>query len=645
MNLDTLPDLASADDMVEYVDRQIDNSAGDNSSTNSRVTNSAAQASSTVVNDIPPEENSGADLVTLKERLDSMRADIRSNLIDQCLDVIRTHPETAIDVSDLVSAVVFKERRDPEADEEVASTLTFALSSLALDQENKQRNGKCIAAYAHLLALLLQNEKFFAQSAEILADKVDEYVGFLKVPLTSSVDEIPPWIPYVLLVLEVLLCHDERPVPAQWRRPKNIDEAFEEPILSTGLPLVGEENRSKILVSLLDLLPRIGKEETLATAVLRVLVILTRKRAVAKIVGEKKNLQRLFLMVKQLSGTGSERLKQMGLTAHMMTILRHIVEDEETMKQILRTEIPIGYHNLLRSTRGHADLPAFLRVLAPLVLRAPDLFVEIANEMLYFTRWEPERDEINRHHINMPSPLGLKDHVLNSGQETADTKEMVGGTVKASTEPADKEMTDAPKTLHDVKRPIVENPDGVIHFLLCELVNYREVDDKEPSATTALSITESAPGLVDSENASPTDPSTNNNAKEKKQPKPVFKAEEHPIFVYRCFLLNCLAELLQSYTRTKVEFINFKRSAPPLSTTTPIKPRTSILNYLIYDLLCQSNLNGTTDTITSKKRIATSTLTQKVLVALVSKTSEKHMDRALDKFAYDDEPDLFAWLN
>jgi len=29
--------------------------------------------------------------------------------------------------------------------------------------------------------------------------------------------------------------------------------------------------------------------------------------------------------------------------------------------------------------------------------------------------------------------------------------------------------------------PVVDNPDGVIHFLLCELLNYRDVEDKEPA--------------------------------------------------------------------------------------------------------------------------------------------------------------------
>ncbi|KAG8423267.1 E3 ubiquitin-protein ligase tom1, variant 2 [Metarhizium acridum] len=631
MILDALPDI-SADDMVEYVDRHIGNIQADNdiSSEATGVTSSNHRDDAT---DKIPSMTFVVNFNVVKDDLDHMRSKIRAQLIDQCLDVIRTHPETAIEVSDLVSATILR-RQNQEAQEEVASTLTFALSSLSLDEDEKRRNGKCIAAYAHLLALLLQDENFFEHNKENLADKVDEYVGFLKVPLSSSTDELPPWIPYILLVLEALLCHDERPVPVQWKPPKSLEDPVSEPVIRLGLPLVGDQNCNKILESLLDLLPRIGKEEILATAVLRVLLILTRKRRLAKVVGEKKNLQRLFLMAKQLSGSGSERLKQTRLTAHIITILRHVIEDEDIIKQIMRAEIQADFPNLLRNQRGHPDVSSFLRAMAPVALRAPDLFVEVTNELLRFQRWIAPSGDSNR-----SQSLAWKDQ--QSDSKTEEEKPTADGsssdTVKPSTELADKEMADVPKAHHDMKRPVVENPDGVIHFLLCELVNYREVDDKEPSAPSDLN--REATGAANLRDTSSKDISAAD-GKDKKQSKPLFKAEEHPIFVYRCFLLNCLAELLQSYTRTKVEFINFKRSAPPLSTTTPIKPRTSILNYLIYDLLCQGNLNGTTDTIASKKKAATSSLTQKVLVALVSKTNEKVADRRADKFVYDDEPDL-----
>ncbi|KAH7156147.1 hypothetical protein EDB81DRAFT_378977 [Dactylonectria macrodidyma] len=578
-----------------------------------------------------------AQLVARKEDVDKYREKLRENMIDRCLDVIRAHPETAVEISELIQVMILRQQNS-DAHEEVGSTLTFALSSLALDEEEKKRNGKCIAAYAHLLALLLQDESFFENNTETLRERIDEYVGFLKTSPSTPAEEMPAWIPYIFLVVETLLCHDERPIAAEWTAPKTLNEPVQAPVVQMRTPLVDDARRIDILDSLLELLPRVGKEETLAVAALRVLVILTRNRRLAKIVGDKKNLQRLFLMAKQLSGSGSERFKQTKLLAHIMTILRHIVEDEETIKQIMRAEIKASFPGLQRNQRGHSDVPNYLRVMAPIALRAPDLFVDVSNEMIRFSRWTPPSSDGSR-----TQPLVLKEQVNDQDaakvdEQGQDVQDSSAGDIKPSTELADKEMTDAPKSHHESKRPVVENPDGVIHFLLCELVNYREVDDKEilvpdKDLKADMPSTSGQPSSVSKESNTATD------SKDKKPSKPVFKAEEHPIFVYRCFLLNCLAELLQSYNRTKMEFINFKRSAP-LTTSTPIKPRSSVLNYLIYDLLCQGNLSGTVDGIPSKKKAATSAQAQKVLVALVAKTSEKALDRGKDKFAYDDEPDL-----
>ncbi|KAF4984644.1 hypothetical protein FZEAL_220 [Fusarium zealandicum] len=584
------------------------------------------------------QEHAGENhLVTTKEDIDRYRTKLRGNMIDRCLDVIRAHPETAIEVSELIQVMALRQQNNDSQDD-VGPTLTSALSSLALDEdEEKKRNGKCIAAYAHLLALLLQDENFFDSNIESLREGIDEYVGFLKIPASTSADDMPPWIPYILLVIEILLCHDERPVAAQWKAPKSLDEAVPEPIIQMRTPLVDDEQRAHILESLLEMLPRVGKEATLAVAALRVLVVLTRNRRLAKLVGDKKNLQRLFLMAKQLSGSGSERFKQTKLTAHVMTILRHIVEDEEIIKQIMRAEIKASFPTLQRTQRGHSDVSNYLRAMAPIALRAPDLFVDVTNEMLRFTRWASPSGDSSRSQTLVLKEESNERSAENSNDQDQTIEDAATQDIKPTTEPLDKEMTDAPKSHHESKRPVVENPDGVIHFLLCELLNYREVEDKEVSVIEKDPKPENPSGSEDRTPVSKDSPATD--GKEKKPSKPVFKAEEHPIFVYRCFLLNCLAELLQSYNRTKMEFINFKRSAP-LTTSTPIKPRSTVLNYLIYDLLCQGNLSGTVDSIASKKKAATSAQTQKVLVALVAKTSEKAIDRGKDKFAYDDEPDL-----
>lgn len=633
MSLDISPDASAEnlDDLISQLPEGNDTaneSGADTAAKAAEPTPASGEAGSTP-------EYTADSFNALKQGLDDQRSKLRENLIDQCLDVIRAHPDTAIEVSELITTVVLR-HQNADAHEEVGSTLTSALTSLALDEDERKRNGKCIAAYAHLLALLLQDEMFFSRNMDTLREKIDEYVALLKVPPSTPSEELPPWIPFILLVLETLLSHDEKPVAVQWRAPKSLDEPAAEPVIQLRTPLLDDQQRSDVLESLLDLLPRIGKEEMLATAILRVLIILTRRRSLAKQVGEKKNLQRLFLMAKQMSGSGSERLRQIRLTAHLITILRHIVEDEDVIKQVMRAEIKSDIPNLQRTQRGHLDVPTYLRAMAPIALRAPDLFVEVTNELLRFSRWNAPTAEGAR-----PQTLVWKEQESSTTDVAQpDSENIQSEDVKQSTEPGDKEMPDALKPHHDSKRPVVENPDGVIHFLLCELLNYREVEDKEvpPPSRDAKTETESAASADAQDSASAEGAAAD--GKDKKPLKPTFKSEEHPIFVYRCFLLSCLAELLQSYTRTKMEFINFKRSAPPLSATTPVKPRSSILNYLIYDLLCQSSLSGTSDNIAAKKKAATSAQTQKVLVALVSKTNEKVFDRKQEKYAYDDEPDL-----
>lgn len=568
-----------------------------------------------------------------KEKLDEHRAALRENLIDRCLDVTRAHPDVVIEVSDLIQSLVLRGHKQDAQEEDVGSTLASALSSLGFDEEDKNRNAKCIAAYAHLLAMLMRDEKFLERNVDILRANVGEYVGYLKI-IPDSNEALPPWVPYILLILEILLCRDARPVEVEWTPPKSLDDEVAEPVLKLRSPFVSDAERLNILEHVLDLLPRVGQEEVLATSVLRMLVILTRSRQLAKVVGNKRNLQRLFLMAKQLSGFGSDRMRQMKASSHTLTILRHIIEDEETIKQVMRNEILTDFPHIRHNTsRQQLDLTTFMRAMAPTALREPEIFIEVMTELFQFSRWVAPGSESSRSHY-----LVLKPNV----NTTPDSKTPAptAEDIKPSTEAADKDMADAPKAAES-KRPVVDNPDGVVHFLLCELLTYREVDDlvvnteSKPDSKQETK-TESRQADASSGASSPTP-----DDKEKKPSRPVFKPDENPLFIYRCFLLSCLTELLQSYTKAKVEFINFKRSAPPvLATGTPVKPRSSVLNYLIYDLLCQGNLSGTTDTIDSKKRAAVSQHAQKVLVSLVSKPKERGRGQVHDKFAYDDEPDL-----
>ncbi|KAI8630962.1 hypothetical protein F5Y19DRAFT_41173 [Xylariaceae sp. FL1651] len=575
--------------------------------------------------------------IVAKEDLDEERAKLRSNLIDRCLDVIGAHPDSTYEVSELISSIVLRSPGDDlSTRQEIGETLVNALMSFAAMGDDLKPNGPSIAAYAHLLSLLLQEKPFFKATVSTLKENVSELLRFLQVPGSASTEELSPWIPYILLVFEILLSDDEQLGEIKWKAPE-LDSDPIEPLEWAAKDLnVKDDDRRTLLSSILEILPRIGKEESLAVSVLRILVILTRDRAVAQQVGDKKNLQRLFVTAKQLSGAGSLRLSETRISSYILTILRHVIEDEEVIKQIMRSEIQT-YLDGGRNTRP-LEPTGFLRHFSNIVLRDPRLFVDISNEMLKLNRWAPRDGNAARQQVVLLKESHLetvKDEVAPTVQATEDLSIQ---DIKPSTEGEDKQMDDALKpTTQDVKRPVVENPDGVIHFLLCELLNYKEVDDKEASP-----VNKDGKQASEQNSATSGDPAESEaraaDSKDKKS-KASFKADEHPIFIYRCFLLHCLTELLQSYNRTKVEFINFKRNAQ-LFANTPVKPRSSVLNYLLNDLLYSSHMDGPSDTIIHKKKYATAMQTQYLLVALVSRTGEKPVDRNRDKYDYEDEPDL-----
>lgn len=599
------------------------------------------------------EQASNEKVAVTKDDLDAERENLRGDLIDRCLDVIREHPGSVFSVSELIHVAMAIDRPDSEAARvEVGETLVNALMSFALDDDEKKSNGRSIAAYAHLLSLLLYGSKeFFKSIVDALRINIADYLSFLKVPPGNSTDELPPWIPHVLLIFEMLLAEDVQPLEVKWTPPRSEQEEIQEPKLQLREPIIQEEQRMVVLESVLEILPRTGKNESLAVAVLRILVILTRSRSVAKVVGDKRNLQRLFVMAKQLSGLGAARLKDTTISGNVLTILRHIIEDDDTLRQIMRTEIRKLFEQAPhRNSRG-IDIPAYTRNLSQFALRSPEIFVEVTNETVKLVKFTAASDTQGSNGrgvtLMLKDKAAYQDPLSGSESESLEpavqaTEELTISDVKPTTETTDTEMADAAKSSPaESRRPVVENPDGVVHFLLCELLNYREVVDKEPSDAAKESAT---PG--ESLSGAPTDEGPveehNTENKDKKAPKVPFKADEHPIFVYRCFLLNCLAELLQSYTRTKMEFINFKRSAPMFANT-PVKPRTGVLNYLLQDLLCLSSLASLAsppDSVAAKKKAATSEQARQVLVALVSRTSEKPVDRTRDRFDYDEDSDL-----
>ncbi|MCJ1250646.1 hypothetical protein MMC30_007874 [Trapelia coarctata] len=582
-----------------------------------------------------------SEIVTIED-LDEERSAVRRNLIDRCLDVLNVHADIIFELSDLITTAAAKAHDAATMRKEIGETLIQSLISFQAEEDLRQA-GKKIASYANLLAIVLQEKEFYDASLDELRANFSQLLGFIKIfPGQTSEDSVP-WIGQILLVIEKLLAEDVQPQMIKWTPPTSDEAQSEEHIVDMDEPLVPHEEKIELFKLLVEILPHIGKDESLALSVTRVLVILTRNREISDALSEKKNLQGLFVMMKQLAGSESEKLQ-----SSFMLVLRHMIEDDETIRQIMRTEIVANFET--RPSRP-TDTTSYIRHMFHLVLRSPTIFVEITNEKLKLQKFDPnQRPQILTLKESAPvNPVtnertdGLSDVLDILGDSSTRLMEDVKPTTEEETnvEGTAAENSKAPV----VKAPIMEHPDGVIHFLLTQLLSFKDVEDKVPEANAKDATKESLPQTpVDVEmtqgvSSPPQEPAQPiETAAEKKAEKPDFQAEQHPIYVYRCFLLQCLTELLASYNRTKIEFINYSRKADPKAMT-PSKPKSGVLNYLLNALIPIGILEPN-ESILYRKKSNTSTWAVATIVALCMRTGEKGSDHRAQPGDEDSEPEL-----
>ncbi|KAF2428697.1 hypothetical protein EJ08DRAFT_315920 [Tothia fuscella] len=582
-------------------------------------------------------------LVTV-ELLDEDRTELRTTLIDRCLDILNVHDDVTFELSDLIAAAVQpKAVSNGSLRLEIASTLLSSLTSLQMSDdmegEEARMQSKKIASYAHLLALVLQDKEFYLAIQDDLNDNFGLLVEFIKLEPNQKMQDASSFLGQVLLILERLLTDDAMPSAIEYNLP-GLDDVVDEskPLAQMKPGFISADEKLLLFDAIINVLPHIGKDESLALSVSRVLVILTRSRPLAVRLGEKPNIRRLFSMVKQLHGATNERLQSAFLLA-----LRHIIEDDETVRNIMRAEIVAVFENP-RQPRN-LDINTYARTLAHLAIRNPEIFVKVTNEKCMI------KDYDSKH---TPQIIVLKKAPSHGGEldpgtegNPSEAEKPAGETVAES-----KEVIDAERPKNELKMPIVENPDGVIHFILGELLAYKEVEDAEISppalgkgkqAISVLTDVDMTNGQASSSTSTPEPPSnttTNGDqAKKDRSKDQAFKPEEHSIYIYRCFMLQCLTELLSCYNRTKIEFINFKRKADPQGTT-PSKPRSFVLNYLLNTLIPEGTLEHPIN-VAGRKKHNTSSWAMSVVVSLCSKTGEGGYNRPhLDMKDYKEEPEL-----
>lgn len=565
------------------------------------------------------------------------RETIRQDLADRCNNILSSHPSLTFDLNDLLCAAAKNLDEEPARKwwEETTHLLIMSLISQNIENGVSETQGKKIAATAHLVGLLYSNETFKPSMLKVLQDYTDSIIEFLQIPARkSSAEDSCPWIAPVLLILEKLLALDADPDEVTWNDPGDLDNWTAPQLLHQDV--VEHASKELLFRRLMGILPHVGKDRAMAISIARVLVILTRDRSISQQLAEKPNLEKLFLMAKQLAGGVAGRFE-----SALMIVLRHVIEDEETIKSIMGAEITAFFRS--RPAPRSPDFTSYLRELNYLALRSPALFVAVSNEKIKLTSWTPGQ-------ATASSALTLREAQTETGS-TADPA--ANAESKDTSDPKQEGVENAAMKksedgkLPETKVPVVKHPDGVIHFILSELISCKDIDveDKDfvPESENDNGQTSGRSNNADNPSAQASkDPQD----KQEKADKQRFKTDDHPIFMYRCFLMHCLTELLYSYNQTKIEFISFSRKADPLAAT-PSKWRSGVLNYLLNSLVSSGYVDKD-ESINCKKRLTTSEWASRVLVALCTKTGEKELGTSIpQRYSSprqiednDDEPDL-----
>lgn len=624
---EVINNASGSNEMEDVVPSEPQPSSGSASLGNSGPTTSSAMDLNNILNDdvpaqerqsthlSPPSPNQTLSEAYTVEELNRLRHDLRDDLPERSINILHNHPNLTFELSDLIfSASKASKQGHEQFWTTVIEVLLGGLLSNQLDKDSKEGNeatGKKISASAHLIALLIQGGEVLDTTLNVFQESFDGLLSYLRLPASDgrTTDESFPWVAPVLLIIEKMLSRDCEPAHVKWNPPNDLETSSKAELVP--VDVLGYEVKQELFDILVDILPRVGKDRNMALAVTRILVILTRSRDIATRLAEKRNLQRLFLMVKQLVNGVNHRLQ-----SSFMTVLRHIVEDDDTVKQIMRSEIKALFNS--RSPRNQLDTTAYVRELYHLVLRSPDLFVEVTNEMVKLASWTPHGTGAVNLVLRESDTSKSKDQNKDGQMQPTNESEDVSMQPAATVEGADDSLEAHNKTkASETRPPVIEHPDGVIHFILSEMLTYRNVEDKEPP-TEAATKPEHSPDKSFSQETP--DDSTPLPQAQQKADKPKFKHVEHPIFSYRCFLMYSLSELLHCYNRTKVEFITFNQKADPKAAT-PSKPRANVLNYFL-DGLIPSGYVDKEDSLVFKKKLLTSDWAIRVIVALCSKTGE-----------------------
>ncbi|KAK0555366.1 E3 ubiquitin-protein ligase tom1 [Tilletia horrida] len=559
-----------------------------------------------------------------KEQLDKEREELRGTIFQRTLELANHHEDLVFEVRDAFSLVSADHDRATDSIQALLGIVMSAGSASYGDQE------KQVAVRMHALAVILNDDKLF----KILDDDTTDTVMNVSMMLLSEYESRPQqeahtaWFASALLSISPLLSLESKVVapsritPEQDRGPVPIEK-----ILPNLNKFASErETLLSFTLAMLSNPTTLKKEGFLA--LFRILVHLTRRRSAAAEFLKRGGLQLLFQPFRLVSSSEVSTCQ-----AQALIILRNVVEDTETLRATMEQELQ-SWLSLIRSKS--ADVASMTRQLSHVVMRDPEAFLSVAKDRLQMTDWSVAKDNGNVRLVlsDTQAPAQSKT-TLPAELHEADSS--FAGPASPTKGAHDFEMDASMHELGhdrtDIKMQATsESAESVIHFLLSELhkstkdasiCRKSSAQPSKPSAATAPTVSKSGTTSAvsngeDQNHTTGEAKSSSPDGAESEEVSPE-KKDQDAAYVFACFLMQTLMELLSSYMSCKLAFVNLckRRSATIMEGTSQPRLKISMLQYFLNELIPSGYIHSK-EHEELRKRMAWANWAMSVIVALTA---------------------------
>ncbi|KAF9935205.1 hypothetical protein FBU30_006290 [Linnemannia zychae] len=583
-----------------------------------------------IEDDKPTEEEKNEDEYKLalerhqenKDMLSKARDELKPLLLSRSLELIESIDDIVFYIRDLL-LLLYKDKDNT------------MLENLVKDLERSGANlttiagGHAFGAQLRLLALLFGDVGIQSKMVDHATVLVALLLSILEKHINSHGSQKDnAWISPLLLMIESFISLSDEPkiVPDEATQDgKNKAAARDKEMKEDIVSSTEMENLLQYCITLLQQ-EDLTKDVTLS--VFRILVRLTRHHSLAMTFLKAHGLELIFSTLRP------DRIGVQGQQSFIIMILRHIIEDTVVLQEVMEKEIVRWFNQPSRARTG--DLQSYLRHNNFLGLRDLDAFIAgtlaVSKVSKYDSSYRALQLTLSKPPVslkpedNMDQMDSLKDQAKDKEQDKEQDKESkdkeqedgdnAGEGSSTSLQPPIGPQSSAASVsaiTEAAKKYSNEISEAVIHFLVTELLSARD------STLTSSSTAGSSENVKHDDNSA-----TKSTSNSEKDVALTTTASQDTNFIHRCFVLQCLNELLISYPNCKVDLMNYsRRKGNKDSSQAATKPRSNWLNFLLNDLIPYRGTVVQSSETELRKHSIESNFASSVLVAMCSNGDEE----------------------